>query len=107
MRRRLVRLASALIGALALAAWIYAAFALNSGDAAARARIPWAWEAGAGVLLLPAAGYQLQLNYQHILLIITLLLMTGLLRPLSGPAREALARAPAPTRPAAQEEPLA
>ena len=73
------------VSALALAAWIYAAFALNSGDAAARTRIPWAWEAGAGVLLLPAAGYQLQLNYQHILLIITLLLMTGLLRPLSGP----------------------
>jgi hypothetical protein len=95
------------VSALALAAWIYAAFALNSRDAAARARVPWAWEVGAGVLLLPAAGYQLQLNYQHILLMITLLLMTGLLRPLSGPAVEAPARQPAAGRPAPQEEPFA
>jgi hypothetical protein len=36
-----------------------------------------------------------------------LLLMTGLLRPLSGPAAEAPARQPAAVRPAPQEEPLA
>ncbi len=71
------------VTALALAAWVYAALALNSRRAALVSGLPWAWECGAGLLLLPAAGYMLQLNYQHLLLAVTLLLLTGLLRPFS------------------------
>ena len=71
------------VTALALAGWVYAALALNSRRAALVSGLPWAWECGAGLLLLPAAGYMLQLNYQHLLLAVTLLLLTGLLRPFS------------------------
>ncbi len=74
------------VTALALAAWVYAALALNSRRAAAVSGLPWAWDFGAGLLLLPAAGYMLQLNYQHLLLAVTLLLLTGLLRPFSSAA---------------------
>lgn len=74
------------VQALALAGWVYAVLVANSRPAAARTGLPWAWELGAGLLLLPAAGYQLQLNYQHLLLVATLLLLTGLLRPFSGRA---------------------
>ncbi|HUS14344.1 MAG TPA: hypothetical protein VM536_04910 [Chloroflexia bacterium] len=72
------------VTALALAAWIYAVLAANSRDATRQTGQPWAWEIGGALLLLPAAGYQLQLNYQHLLLVATLLLLTGRLRPLSG-----------------------
>jgi hypothetical protein len=86
------------ITALALAAWIYAVLAANSRAARQRTGLPWAWDFGAGLLLLPAAGYQLQLNYQHLLLAAVFLLCTGLLRPLSGVA------VVAPARPAMRPE---
>jgi len=72
------------VSALALGAWVYATLAMCSRHAAVATGLPWAWDFGAGLLLLPAAGYQLQLNYQHLLLVAALLLLSGLLRPLSG-----------------------
>jgi hypothetical protein len=38
---------------------------------------------GMGLLLLPFAGYYLQLTYQHLLALLALLLLTGIARPLS------------------------
>jgi type IV secretory pathway TrbD component len=40
---------------------------------------------GLGLLLLLYAGYQLQLPYQHLLALLSLLLLTGLARPLDSP----------------------
>jgi hypothetical protein len=87
------------VTALALAAWVYATLALNSRHAAAQSALPWAWEAGAALILLPTAGYALQLNYQHLLLAVTFLLLTGLLRPFSAQAAPVAASTaiPAPT----------
>ena len=82
------------VTALALGGWIYAALAFNSRQARAVSGLPWAAEFGGALLLLPAAGYQLQLNYQHLLLVVVFLLCTGVLRPLSSavgaPARAAV-----------------
>jgi hypothetical protein len=87
------------VSALALAAYCYALLAAGSRRAPAITGLPWAWEVGAALCLLPAAGYQLQLNYQHLLLAAVLLLITGTIRPLSSAvprAESAPAATPAP-----------
>ncbi len=84
------------VSALALAAYCYALLAANSRRARAVTGLPWAWEVGAALCLLPAAGYQLQLNYQHLLLAAVLLLLTGTIRPLSSAVPQA-GSAPAAT----------
>jgi hypothetical protein len=84
------------VSALALAAYCYALLAANSRRAREVTGVPWAWEVGAALCLLPAAGYQLQLNYQHLLLAAVLLLLTGAIRPLSSAVARADS-APAPT----------
>ena len=99
------------VSALALAAYCYALLAANSRRGPGITGLPWAWDMGAALCLLPAAGYQLQLNYQHLLLAAVLLLITGTIRPLSSAvprAESAPATAPAawPEGRAAEQRPV-
>jgi hypothetical protein len=97
------------VSALALAAYCYALLAANSRRAREVTGVPWGWEVGAALCLLPAAGYQLQLNYQHLLLAAVLLLLTGTIRPLSSAvvrADSAPATAPWPEGRAAEQGPV-
>jgi hypothetical protein len=99
------------VSALALAAYCYALLAANSCRAREVTGVPWAWEVGAALCLLPAAGYQLQLNYQHLLLAAVLLLLTGAIRPLSSAvphadSAPASTPAPWPESRAAEQEPV-
>ena len=47
--------------------------------------VPWLREVGAALILLPVAGFDLLSNYQLTVAILVVLLLTGLVRPLSQP----------------------
>jgi hypothetical protein len=71
--------------ALAAVAYVYALLTCWDRRAAVQLRIPWLRELGAGLVLLPVTGLDLLTNYQLTMAALTLLLLTGLLRPLSTP----------------------
>lgn len=69
--------------ALAAVAYFYALLTCWDSQAPAQLGLPWLRDLGAGLLLLPVAGFDLLSNYQLTVAALTLLLLTGLVRPLS------------------------
>jgi hypothetical protein len=81
--------------ALAAVAYVYALLTCWDSRAPAQLGIPWLREIGAALILLPVAGFDLLSNYQLTMAILVMLLLTGLVRPLSQPV-PAPAAAPQP-----------
>jgi hypothetical protein len=71
--------------ALAATAYVYALLTCWDRRAPAQLGVPWLREIGAALILLPVAGFDLLSNYQLTVAILVLLLLTGLVRPLSQP----------------------
>jgi hypothetical protein len=71
--------------ALAAVAYVYALLTCWDRRAPAQLGVPWLREIGAGLILLPVAGFDLLSNYQLTLAILVMLLLTGLVRPFSQP----------------------
>jgi hypothetical protein len=67
----------------AAVAYVYALLTCWDREAPAQLGLPWLRDLGAGLLLLPVAGFDLLSNYQLAMAALTLLLLTGLVRPLS------------------------
>jgi hypothetical protein len=83
--------------AVAAVAYVYALLTCWDPRAPAQLGIPWLREIGAALILLPVAGFDLLSNYQLTMAILVMLLLTGLVRPLSQPV-PAPAAAPQPVR---------
>lgn len=71
--------------ALAAVAYVYALLTCWDRRAAVQLGVPWLREVGAALILLPVAGFDLLSNYQLTVAILVVLLLTGLVRPLSQP----------------------
>ena len=82
--------------ALAAVAYVYALLTCWDSRAPAQLGIPWLREIGAALILLPVAGFDLLSNYQLTMAILVMLLLTGLVRPLSQPVPAPAAPQPAP-----------
>jgi len=83
--------------AVAAVAYVYTLLTCWDPRAQAQLGIPWLREIGAALILLPVAGFDLLSNYQLTMAILVMLLLTGLVRPLSQPV-PAPAAAPQPAR---------
>ncbi len=69
--------------ALATVAYVYTLLTCWDRQAPDQLSLPWLRELGAGLILLPVAGFDLLSNYQMTVATVTVLLLTGLIRPIS------------------------
>jgi hypothetical protein len=91
--------------ALAAVAYVYALLTCWAPGAPQELGVPWLREMGAGLILLPVAGFDLLSNYQLVVAALTMLLLTGLVRPLSAAPVAPPVRRPQPAAEPPRPEP--